>query len=633
VRLVPRIAILASALLAIAAATAVAVMGPWRLPAADISPAGLDATAPAVAVGPDGAAVAAWSQAVPGGGLVQAATRPPGGAFGPPEDLSAFTGLGRDPQVAIGPDGTAFVVWLETISGINVIRARVREAGQAQFGPPVTLSDPAAVALPARLGVGPDGTATVAWPQAVGPETRARVRTRPPGGQFGPPEDLSATGGTASDVQVDTGGDGTTAVVWRFGALPVTQAAVRPPGGAFGPAVTVGPSGRPARDPDVAVAPDGSVTVIFAATDGANDIAQSVTRPPGGVFGSPTDVVSQLGVDASLTRVVAGPDGTVTALWRRGPLNGWEIEAAVRPPGGVFADPVRLSPLGHVGDTPRLAAAPDGTVTALWTGIAGGEITITSAVRLPGGAFAPGAVLSDPAGPASLPDVAAAPDGSAVAVWVRNDGSAVRVQAAVTASPPALRSPPVLGGDPRPGGTLTCAPGAWTGAQSLILTWLRDGTEVAAGAEYGVGEADRGRALVCRARAANPWGSLDAVTATVVVPPPPAAPPAPAPPAAAPPPVAPAPPRPAAAPVPIALPRVSGGARAGRTLTCVPGRFTAATRVRLAWLRDGRPIRRQTAARYRVRPADRGRVLTCRVTASGPGGSTTVVGLGVLVRR
>lgn len=124
---------------------------------------------------------------------------------------------------------------------------------------------------------------------------------------------------------------------------------------------------------------------------------------------------------------------------------------------------------------------------------------------------------------------------------------------------------------------------------------------------------------------ARPQGAgCDAGAAELPVPPPTPAPPQPPP---APPAAAPLP------PVPRTLPRIGGSARVGRTLRCRAARFQGATRTTTAWLRNGRAIRRATRSRYRLTAPDRGRVVTCRTTGIGPGGTTAVVAPGVLVRR
>jgi Tol biopolymer transport system component len=83
-------------------------------------------------------------------------------------------------------------------------------------------------------------------------------------------------------------------------------------------------------------------------------------------------------------------------------------------------------------------------------------------------------------------------------------------------------------------------------------------------------------------------------------------------------------------PVALAAPRVTGSAVSGGVLTCAGGAFSGAslTIVR-QWLRDGAVI--ATGATRRVAAADVGRVLSCRATATNPGGSASAESAPVVV--
>jgi hypothetical protein len=85
-----------------------------------------------------------------------------------------------------------------------------------------------------------------------------------------------------------------------------------------------------------------------------------------------------------------------------------------------------------------------------------------------------------------------------------------------------------------------------------------------------------------------------------------------------------------AAPTAVAPPQVSGVAQAGSDLTCSPGTFTGAVTRTYAWLRGGVLLTDATEATYRVRAADVGQLLSCRVTATNPGGSTASDSPGVI---
>jgi hypothetical protein len=78
------------------------------------------------------------------------------------------------------------------------------------------------------------------------------------------------------------------------------------------------------------------------------------------------------------------------------------------------------------------------------------------------------------------------------------------------------------------------------------------------------------------------------------------------------------------APAAVGIPRISGTPKAGQKLSCVASTFSGdPTAFTYAWDRDGTPISGATAATYKVATNDEGTTLTCTVTATGPGGTST----------
>ena len=78
-----------------------------------------------------------------------------------------------------------------------------------------------------------------------------------------------------------------------------------------------------------------------------------------------------------------------------------------------------------------------------------------------------------------------------------------------------------------------------------------------------------------------------------------------------------------AAPRNTAPPAITGTPRVGSTLTCEPGTWTGSTGLAYRWLKSGTEIPGATAPTYVVRADDVYNSLTCEVTATGPGGTTT----------
>ena len=349
----------------------------------DLSVSGKNAFSPQITTAPDGTATAVWRRFDGSNFIIQAATRAPGGSFGAPVNLSAAGQNASFPQITAAPDGTTTAVWPGSDGTNSIIQAATRPPG-GSFGAPVDLSAAGQSALSPQIATAPDGTATVVWSRSDGTNSIIQAATRPPGGSFGTAVDLSAAGLPAGQgavaPQIATAPDGTATVVW--GRLGFIQAATRPPGGSFGAPVDLSASGTlPAiRFAAVDTAPDGTTTVIwrFNATSDPDIIIQAATRPPGGSFGSPVDL-SAAAQDAGDPQITSAPDGTTTAIWYRSDGSNEIIQAATRPPGGGFGAPVNLSAPGQDAGSARIAATPDGTATAIWDRSDGTNVRIQSA--------------------------------------------------------------------------------------------------------------------------------------------------------------------------------------------------------------------------------------------------------------
>ncbi|MBN8866734.1 MAG: hypothetical protein J0H98_04210 [Solirubrobacterales bacterium] len=415
-----------------------APQGPWVLPAGNLSATGQNAQAPQVAVAADGTATVVWYRFDGSDNIIQAATRPPGGAFGTPVDLSEAGEGAHAPQIAVAPDGTVTAVWVRSDGSKDIVQAATRPPGGA-FGAPVNISAGGQYAQAPQVAVAADGTATVIWVRSNGANDIVQAATRPPGGAFGAPVDLSAAGQSAYIPQVAFAPDGTATAIWvrSNGTNNIIQAATRPPGGAFGAPVDLSATDQAAYGPHLAVAPDGTTTVVWDGTDGSNTIAQAATRAPGGAFGTPVDL-SVAGQSASSPQIAVAPDGTVTAVWVRSDGTNLIAQAATRPPGGIFGAPVDLSAAGQSAQDPRPAAAPDGTVTVVWIRFNGTNNVTQAATRPSGGVFGTPIDLSAAGQNAYSAQVAIALDGTATAVWMRSSDTNVFVQSASTLQPAPL---------------------------------------------------------------------------------------------------------------------------------------------------------------------------------------------------
>jgi hypothetical protein len=97
------------------------------------------------------------------------------------------------------------------------------------------------------------------------------------------------------------------------------------------------------------------------------------------------------------------------------------------------------------------------------------------------------------------------------------------VTTAATSTPgPPIAAPadltlPTISGHPQDGQLLECHPGAWGGATTLSITWVRDSATVASGASYRVSRADIGHRLACVVTALGPGGTTQVESQSVAV--------------------------------------------------------------------------------------------------------------------
>ena len=146
------------------------------------------------------------------------------------------------------------------------------------------------------------------------------------------------------------------------------------------------------------------------------------------------------------------------------------------------------------------------------------------------------------------------------------------------------------------GGTARCARGTWTNAQTYSYEWYRNGTPISGATtqDYVLTAADAGQNISCAVTATGRMGTASAMSPTRLL---------------------------AGAPVMVSPPTISGTPRPNRTLRCSRGTWTGATSFTYAWLRNGTPTA-VTGTQYTVSVGDIGASISCRVTATGPGGST-----------
>jgi plastocyanin len=242
---------------------------------------GNSAGTPRVALDGAGNTTAVWRYFDGTNQVIQAATRPAGGAFSGPIPLTTDGADAGSPDVAMDAVGDAIAVWVRSDGSNLIVHASTSPAGGA-FAAPVDLSEPGEDAFTPEIAMSPQGEATATWVRSnVGGDVIVQVSQGSPGGSFSSPLDLSGPGEDASDPEPARNSGGATTVIWRRG--DVVQASIAQAGGGFSSATDLSLPGQVAVSPAVAMDRGGDATVVWFRSNGTNNVIQAAgydANPP-----------------------------------------------------------------------------------------------------------------------------------------------------------------------------------------------------------------------------------------------------------------------------------------------------------------------------------------------------------------
>ncbi|HEY1284501.1 MAG TPA: PKD domain-containing protein [Solirubrobacterales bacterium] len=187
----------------------------------------------------------------------------------------------------------------------SAIEGRTESGGS--FGPVFELSDdPSVDSFRPRLAIGAGGQAVAAWlVENAESEFSIEVATRSGGGVFTSPVEIPGEEVSTSSLGVSVNPAGAATVVWQAGAPTVVQASSRPPGGSFGPPTDLSTPGQDSLFPEVAMGAAGDAVAVWRRFDGVNFIAQAagfdanppqmraLSVPAGATVGEPVTVSAE----------------------------------------------------------------------------------------------------------------------------------------------------------------------------------------------------------------------------------------------------------------------------------------------------------------------------------------------------
>ena len=295
---------------------------------------------PALAVGPDGDAVVAWNS----GHSITVVRRGPSicqprrarGCFRAPLRLRA----GADQTVALGPLGSAYVVWAAEVRTAAVVHTRLRMTVIRRDGR--SLGREHAVSRAAdgdasqpSLAVRRHGAAVIAWRASLpaGGEQNDPApivaATSTAGAVASPPQIVSRHPGELPRMRIDSRGDAVLA--WdQWNSTPANPdgqeiaVALQPAGAArFGAPTTITPPSVAGGGVSLAVDPVGDAYLVSSATGATpgGPAGISHVRPPGGDFGPPValpvDFTGAFVFSAGATVTAVGGSGgrTLVSDW------------------------------------------------------------------------------------------------------------------------------------------------------------------------------------------------------------------------------------------------------------------------------------------------------------------------------
>jgi hypothetical protein len=415
-----------SALVAVAPAQATPA---WQA-SANLAEAGQNAETPQVAVDAQGDTVAVWRRYDGSNQIVQGAVRPAGGSWQTPVSLSEAGRNAEAPQVAVDAQGDAVAVWQRYDGSHPIVQGAIMPAG-GSWQTPVSLSEAGQNAEKPQVAVDAHGDAVAVWQRYDGSHPIVQGAIMPAGRSWQTPVSLSEAGQNAEKPQVAVDAHGDAVAVWQRydGSNLIVQGAALPAGGSWQAPVNLSEAGHFAEAPQVALDPQGDAVAVWQRSNGSNRIVQGAFRPAGGSWGVPVNL-SEAGQSAEAPQVVIDALGDAVAVWERYDGSHEIVQGAIMPAAGSWQTPVNLSEAGRSAETPQVSFDPQGDAVAVWPRYNGSNLIVQGAVRPAGGSWQAPVNLSEAGQFAETPQVAIGAHGDAVAVWERYDGSHPMVQGA-----------------------------------------------------------------------------------------------------------------------------------------------------------------------------------------------------------
>jgi hypothetical protein len=317
----------------------------------------------------------------------------------------------RPVGVAVTPDGTVTAAFVRNTQNppAGHLEVAVKPPG-GTFGEPQRLSATGTTGL-AKMVRDEQGNVAVVWTEQVAGTQALRGATKPAGGAFTPPQTISDTGSYSDFPRLDIAG-GTAVVAWAQGGR--VRAATARAGEAFKVHDPLSPNTGFLDAPEVAAAPDGAAVVAWHQTKSGVTTLHAAARAAGGEF-APLEDIAQPPSYVSGRRMAMSADGGATLAWTYydAASKRYVLQSASRGRTGEFGGVETVDTLDpQYGPYFGLDKSPDGTALLVWN-----DAQERYAVRPEGGGFGATHTISGSSGTSYVPEVKFGADGAALAVW------------------------------------------------------------------------------------------------------------------------------------------------------------------------------------------------------------------------
>lgn len=191
--------------------------------------------------------------------------------------------------------------------------------------------------------------------------------------------------------------------------------------------------------------------------------------------------ISDAGQDGFEPQVAVDEDGNEHHIWTRFDGANTRIQYRLRDQAGNFGSVQTLSTAGQDASQPQIDLAPNGDAVAIWTRSDGSHLRVEGAARPAGGSFGSVQVVSAAGQNSDQPRLSVDDSGRAVAVWVRYDVGASgtgRIQSSIRPAGGSFGTPATISEE----GQVTVDPQVDTGAvtdENTVVIWSRsDGSNL-----------------------------------------------------------------------------------------------------------------------------------------------------------